>query len=126
NWGPAAWIWTFGGQLVDETSIRPTATLPNNIRAFEWLRMWADSYGNRSPVPNNLATGTVAMMTGSTSNVGAYLNDGQFEFTTGRVPNPPGGQNGTWGGGWAVAVPYNSPQMVEALKLLRFFGEADV
>lgn len=124
NWGAPAWIWTFGGQLLDE-SLRPTATHPNNIRAFEWLQEWGQSYGGTSPVPggpNGFINGTIAMLADSTTTAGRFLDQG-VEFTTGRVPHPPGGQNGTWGGGQALGVPYNATNKDEALKLLRYFGE---
>lgn len=129
NWGAPAWIWTFGGQLldIDGTRIRPTATLPANIEAFEWIRGWAQTYGNVTPVAagwGGLLNGTVAMSTESTSSVGILL-DAEVPFTVGRVPHPPGGMNGTWGGGTAVGVPVNAPNPEWALKLARFFGETE-
>lgn len=128
NWGPPAWIWTFGGRLVDETGIRPTAAEPKNVAAFDWLRSWALSYGNRTPVAGGLTgfqTGTVAMNADSTTVVGRLLAAG-VAFTTGRIPNPPGGRNGTWGGGQALAIPINAAHKETALRLLRHFGSADV
>jgi multiple sugar transport system substrate-binding protein len=43
NWYARGWIWAFGGELVDESGpiLRPTADLPNNIMAYEWLDEWA-------------------------------------------------------------------------------------
>ena len=124
NWGAPAWMWTFGGTLLDETGLRPTATHPKNIEAFEWLLEWGELYGNRAPVTGGytgFATGTIAMVTESTTSAGRAMMDG-LEFTTGRVPHPPGGANGTWGGGQAVGVPSNAPNMDEAIKLARYFG----
>lgn len=128
NWGPPAWIWTFGGRLVDETGIRPTAAEPRNVAAFDWIRSWALSYGNKTPVQGALAgfqVGTVAMNADSTTVVGRLLAAG-VPFKTGRVPHPPGGRNGTWGGGQALAIPVNATHKETASLLLRHFGSADV
>jgi len=125
NWGAPGWIWTFGGQLLDETKTRPTATHPNNIRAFEWLQEWGQSYGTANPVPggpNGFIAGSIAMLAESTTTAGRFLEQG-IEFTTGRIPHPPGGQNGTWGGGQALGIPFNARNKDEAMKLLRYFGE---
>lgn len=37
NWGAPAWIWTFGGKLIDKqgTKVTPTATFSKNVDAFE-------------------------------------------------------------------------------------------
>lgn len=128
NWGAPAWIWTFGGTLLDETGLRPTATHPKNVEAFEWVREWAQAYGNRAPVQggwSGFAAGTVAMVAESTTTAGRLIEQG-IEFVTGRVPNPPGGTNGTWGGGQALGIPYNARNKEEAMKLLRYFGLAEV
>lgn len=130
NWGAPAWIWTFGGELIETVGdvIRPTATNPKNIEAFRWIRTWAQFYGTSSPVAagwTGLANGTVGMTPGSSSEVARILEAGT-SFTTGRVPHPPGGRNGTWGGGTAVAVPAGVKNVDLALKLARFFGETEV
>lgn len=131
NWGAPAWIWAFGGELLEVvgTSYRPTATLPENVAAFEWIREWGNFYGNQlNPVTGGfggLQAGTVSMSAESTSVVNRLLEAG-VPFVVGRVPHPPGGRNGTWGGGTAVGVPVNAPNMEWALKLARFFGEVDV
>lgn len=125
NWGPPAWIWAFGGQLVDETGLRPTANHPNNILAFEWIQEWAQSYGGSSPVPVSIQQGTVAMAPVSTSDVGNLIGQG-VDITTGRMPHAPGGTNGTWGGGQAIGIPKNAKNMDLAMEVLRFFGEAEV
>lgn len=128
NWGAPAWIWTFGGQLLDETKTRPTATHPNNIRAFEWMQEWSQSYGHVTPVSAGFAgfvNGTVAMTPESTTATGRVIEAG-VELTTGRVPHPPGGANGTWGGGQALGIPSNAANKDEAMKLLRYFGLEEV
>lgn len=130
NWGAPGWIWAFGGELLEiqGRTIRPTANRPENVAAFEWIRTWAAAVGNRSPVgagATGFRAGTVAMSTESTSIVGQLLA-AEVPFRTGRVPHPPGGRNGTWGGGQALSVPKNSPHPELALRLLRFFGETDV
>lgn len=128
NWGPPAWMWTFGGRLIDESGLRPTATDPKNIRAFEWLSEWAQSFGVTYPVRGGYAgfmAGTVAMNIDSTTHAGRFLESG-IEFITGRVPHPPGGQNGTWGGGQALGIPVNAVNKKEAMNLLRYFGKAEV
>ncbi len=129
NWGAPAWIWTFGGQLLDETKTRPTATHPNNIAAFEWIQSWAETYGHQNPISpmgnTGFVQGTVAMHTDSTTAAGRYVEQG-IPFTTGRVPHPPGGQNGTWGGGHALGIPVGSQNVDAAMHLLRYFGLADV
>lgn len=127
NWGSPAWIWSFGGQLIETKGkqIIPTATHPKNIEAFEWIRNWANSMGNVTPVTGGhtgFQNGTVAMSAESTSSVNRLIQAG-VPFTTGKVPHPQGGVNGTWGGGTAVGVPINAPHPELALKLARFFGE---
>lgn len=129
NWGAPAWIWAFGGELLEAngSDIRPTATLPQNVAAFEWIRGWAEMYGNVAPVAGGstgFQNGTVSMSGESTSVVGRYL-DAEVPFTVGRMPHAPDGKNGTWGGGTAVSVPINAPNPEWALKLARFFGETD-
>ncbi|HHW08553.1 MAG TPA: hypothetical protein GXX29_01110 [Firmicutes bacterium] len=65
------------------------------------------------------------MNAGSSSEVNSTVNAG-ISFTIGRVPHPPGGQNGTWGGGTAVAVPVGVKNVDLSMKLARFFGETEV
>lgn len=128
NWGAPAWIWTFGGRLLDESRTKPTATYSKNLEAFEWIGEWARSYGNVPPVSGGYAGflgGSVAMVIESTSQFGRLVEEG-IELTAGRVPHPPGGANGTWGGGHALAIPINSSNKEEAMKLLRYFGLEDV
>lgn len=130
NWGAPAWIWTFGGQLIEKqgTKVIPTATYSKNVDAFAWLANWGQFFGTRTPVTagwGGFRDGTVAMSPESTSVVGRLIA-ADVPFTTGRVPNPPGGQNGTWGGGTAIGVPVNVSNPELSLKLVRFFGEAKV
>ncbi|MFS8641432.1 MAG: hypothetical protein LOD90_11635, partial [Symbiobacteriaceae bacterium] len=66
---------------------RPTATHPKNVEAFEWVREWAQAYGNRAPVQggwSGFAAGTVAMVAESTTTAGRLIEQG-IEFVTGRV-----------------------------------------
>lgn len=129
NWGAPAWIWTFGGRLLDESKTRPTATHPKNIEAFEWISSWAQTYGNANPISPmgnaGFVQGTVAMHTDSTTAAGRYT-EAEIPFTTGRVPHPPGGQNGTWGGGHALGIPIGSDNVDAAMQLLRYFGTPEV
>lgn len=130
NWGAPAWAWSFGGQLVEikGSKIIPTATHPKNVAALEWIRNWAQSVGSTTPVTggaNGLVAGTVAMSAESSSLINR-LRTANIPFTTGRVPHAQGGQNGTWGGGTAVAVPVGTSNPQLALKLARFFGETSV
>ncbi len=126
NWGPAAWIWAFGGQLVDETSFRPTADARENVKAFEWIQDWSTRYGP-SPVRSGwrgFVDGSLAMMADSASIVGNLLQEG-VQFTVGRVPHPPEGRNGTWAGGDALVIPANAPNKDEAIRLLQYFSSAE-
>jgi ABC-type glycerol-3-phosphate transport system substrate-binding protein len=127
NWGPPGWIWTFGGQLIETVGnqIVPTADHPKNIEAFEWARSYVELYNRRPFVAGGFQSGGHAMTPGSSTQVAGFLDAG-VQFTTGRVPHPPGGQNGTWGGGTAVVVPYNVPNPELSKRLARFFGEAEV
>lgn len=130
NWGAPGWMWAFGGELleIDGTNYIPTANAPKNVEAMEWIRQWAQLFGNRTPIQGGATgfqIGNIAMSPESTSVVSRYLDAG-LRFTVGRVPHAPGGRNGTWGGGTAVGVPANAPNMELSLKLARFFGEADV
>ncbi len=130
NWGAPGWIWTFGGRLIEINgpNIRPTANERKNIEALTWLRDFAAMYGGVAPVTAGvagMAAGKLSMAPDSSSGI-RTLNEAKVEFTTGRVPHPPGGQNGTWGGGTAIGVPYGAPNPELAMKLVRFFGETDV
>jgi multiple sugar transport system substrate-binding protein len=127
NWGAPGWMWTFGGQLIDTVNgkIVPTADHPKNIEAFEWARSYVELYNRRPFIAGGFQSGGQAMTPGSSTTVATYLDAG-LQFTTGRVPHPPGGQNGTWGGGTAVVVPYNVPNPELSKRIARFFGEADV
>lgn len=130
NWHMPGWIWAFGGELleIDGTTYRPTANAPKNVEAMEWIRSWAQLYNNRTPIAGGATgfqVGNVAMSAESTSVVSRFKDAG-IRFTVGRVPHPEGGRNGVWGGGTAVGVPVNAPNMEWALKMARFFGEADV
>jgi multiple sugar transport system substrate-binding protein len=128
NWGPPGWIWAFGGRLLDETGLRPTATRPQNIAAFEWIRGWAQHYGGVTPVSggrDGLLRGTVAMTTVSTSDVGWLLGQ-NAEVAAGRVPHAPGGGNGTWGGGQAFGIPANATSKDLAMRVLRYLGSESV
>jgi multiple sugar transport system substrate-binding protein len=129
NWGAPAWIWSFGGELVqiNGSKITVTANTPQNIAAFEWIQKWAQSVGSQTPVTgghNGFVAGTVAMSAESTSSVNRMIA-ANVPFTTGRVPNAPGGRNGTWGGGTAVGVPINAPNPELSLRVARFFGSTE-
>lgn len=129
NWGSPAWIWTFGGDLleVEGTVYRPTANRRENIAAFEWIRNWAQMYNGQTPVTGGTVgfeAGSTAMSAESTSVVNRF-RDANVPFVVGRVPHPEGGRNGTWGGGTAVGVPSNAPNPEWSLKLARFFGETE-
>lgn len=130
NWGAPAWIWAFGGELleIDGTSYRATANTPQARAAFDWISNFANAYNNIEVPVTSGATGfeagTLAMGTESTSVVNRFRDAG-IEFTVGRVPHPEGGRNGTWGGGTAVGVPVNAPNPEWSLKLARFFGETE-
>ncbi len=127
NWGAPGWIWTFGGKLLDieGARIQPTATYQKNIDAFNWIRMWAQFYGNVAPVTaghNGLQTGTISMSAESSSSIGR-LEAAKVQFAISKVPNPPGGANGTWGGGSSIVVPVGAKNPDLAMKFARFLGE---
>ena len=128
NWGVPAWMWTFGGTLLDETGLRPTTRL--TPRTSKPSSGCASRQKATEPRPvqggwTGFANGTVAMVAESTTTAGRLIEQG-IDFVTGRVPNPPGGTNGTWGGGQALGVPINARNKEEALKLLRYFGLEEV
>ena len=128
NWGAPAWIWTFGGKLIDidGTKVTPTATYHKNVEAFEWLAEWGQFFGTRTPVSagwGGLRDGKVAMSPESTSVVGRLIDATYLHY---RMVVPPGGGNGTWGGGTAIGVPLQCAESELSLKLVRFFGEARV
>jgi multiple sugar transport system substrate-binding protein len=129
NWGAPGWIWAFGGDLIEVngSKIKVTADNPKNLAAFEWIHNWAQSLGNQSPVSGGhtgFLNGTVAMSTESTSSVNRLLA-ANVPFATGRVPNAPGGRNGTWGGGTAIGVPINAPNPELSLRVAKFFGSTE-
>ena len=45
GWFPTSWPYYFGGDLWDEQTHLPTPDRPENIRAFEWLKSYANRYG---------------------------------------------------------------------------------
>lgn len=132
NWGGAGWIWAFGGELITETEkgFFPTADLPANIHAFNWLAEWGLRLGrvlrpfaggyNRS-YPYQLADGYVAMQAASTTQVSQQILPLNVPITTGRVPHVPGGRNGAWGGAQCVVIPVNATNKEGALRLLPHF-----
>lgn len=131
NWGLPAWMWAFGGDLIIEENgtIRPTATHPNNVRALEWMRQYVTRFeGQWAPVPigwTSFVSGALAMEANSSSMVGRFLSEG-VPFTTSRVPHPPEGRNGTWGGGQAIAIPVNARNPDDATLLMQFFSKPSV
>lgn len=125
NFGPPGWIWTFDGHMVDETFMKPTANIPKNVKAFEWLRSYGLRFGGNMGViragQGGFVDGSVAMMIGSTSNLGRILKEGT-PITTGPIPHPADGANGTWAGGHAIAIPYNAVNKEDAVVLLQYFA----
>ncbi len=128
NWYPPAWMWAFGGRLVDETGLHPTANEPANVKAFTWLKEWVQAIGgNPNPVQGSwegLVNGTVAMTPGSATQI-KNMNAANVPYTTGRVPHPPGGRNGSWGGTDGVGIPINARNKADAMLLLQYFANQD-
>jgi ABC-type glycerol-3-phosphate transport system substrate-binding protein len=130
NWDARGWIWAFGGDLVEETNggFRPTAMLPSNLQAYEWIDEWAARYGRiKGPVAGgaNFVTGTLGMTIASTTNAANYVRD-KVAFTTSPVPHPPQGRKVTWGGGYVMGMPSEAANKAEAAKLLAYFASPRV
>ena len=133
NWGARGWIWGFGGELIEEVgnTFRPTATLPRDMQAFEWLDLWGQHYQrNRAPVSTRrtgFSQGLTAMYLGSTSDAAVIIREGT-DFTSGPVPHPDDVPKASWGGGYTIGIPTPPSGQVkpEAFQLVRFFGTSEV
>ncbi len=71
-----------------------------------------------------LINGMLAMAADSASGIYPMLT-AQTPFVTGRVPNAPGGRNGTWAGCGAYIIPFNAPDKVLSGEILRFMSETE-
>ncbi len=45
GWFHSSWVYFFGGKLIDEATGEITTDLPENVRAFEWIKSYANRYG---------------------------------------------------------------------------------
>lgn len=131
NWSHIGWIWTFGGDYFDDKTFRPTLNRPENVQAFDWMLGYAKRYGT----PDTLAkqgltgdllktfaqTGRLSMLAAHWGLTGAIQQSTpSFQYGGNVVPHPPGGQNGTWQGGFSFARPVGGKHP-EAVQLLYQF-----
>ena len=129
---PAGWFWSFGGEIYDAETGMPTLTRQENVEAWHWVQEWAQRY---PPGQFNLAAtglsgangqfvaGTLAAMTAADNTVASLQAVApELNFRTGRVPYPPGGRNGTWGGGVGHVIPKGTRHLDEAKRFLHWIA----
>lgn len=127
------WFWTFGGNIYDPATGKPTLTDPGNVAAWEWMQDWARRFplnalslqakGSGSTGQRELLAGTIVATTGA-DNFGANIKQyaPELNYRTGEVPHPPGGRNGTWGGGIGYIVPKGAKHVREAEVFLQWLA----
>lgn len=130
---PAGWFWSFGGEIYDPETGMPTLTRRENIEAWHWVQEWAQRY---PPSQFNMTTqglagangmfaaGTLAATIAGDNTVASLQAVApDLNFATGRVPHPPGGRNGTWGGGVGHVIPKGTQHLDEAKAFLAWIAK---
>lgn len=135
NWSNIGWIWHFGGSIFDSESRTPTLDHPGNIAAYEWLQDWTLRYGTHAELNDrgfsnwNLAPflrGDQAMMVahGEVIHVARELHN--IDVGAGALPAPDRVSNGTWSGGFALAVPTGASNLDGVREVINFLTSPEV
>lgn len=134
NWGAVGWLWHFGGQLFDYEALRPTLDHPNNLEAYRWLVDWTQRYGTLETLssqgygrwsPGKFFEQRQAMMVAHNELVTVATEIHGFEVGAGPLPSPTGRDNGTWSGGFALAIPAGAKNLEGAVELIKFLTSTE-
>lgn len=132
NWG---WGYFFGGRLQDEAG-RATMVTPENVRAFNWVKTYADRYGSRdiqvfqsgfgnfSSPQNAFMSGQVAMVLQGVW-MAHYIHNSNPSLDWDAAPFPypadrPDLANSTPVGSDVVVIPTGAKHPDEAWEFIRF------
>jgi len=127
NWFFPAWSWTFGGSLFDPKTRKATVDSPTNVEALEWVVSYTNLYGPGELPPGWLNNAARAMvLTEDTTMIRVLDPMESIEYSTGPVPHPEGGHNGTWGGGFAIGIVPTTRHPRAATLLAGFLARPDV
>lgn len=126
NWFFPAWVWTFGGELYDEATRRATFVSPQVIEAIEWMASYHNYFTNDEISAfesggDSFTAGKKAFLVEGNWSV-SWIEPSGVNFGVGRVPHPETGHNGTWGGGFAIAIPTGAAHVAEAEVFTRWLG----
>src|SRR5690606_3420410 len=109
NWYPQAWYWTFGGDIIDWESGRPTVDTAHGVQVYELFQDFAQRYPDAVTGP--LANGQTSFIAGTTSlllHASGFLGiarENDLNVGGGPAPYPATGHSGAWTGGGALAIP---------------------
>lgn len=130
-------IWHFGGEYYDYDAGMPTLDNPSALRALEWVREYAERYGNDdawSAVGLSVGSGgqkafegqKLAMLASHNGLIPIWRQGfPDLQFDVGRIPHPPGGRNGTWSGGFAWVAPSTMTNSEAAARFLAFASKPE-
>ncbi len=128
NWNLQGWFWSFGGSLFDWERARYTINRPEHLRALRWAKEYADRYpqaitfnqgysGNNERFFRN-ELGFILQSTTYLSRLNQYRAD--MDYGVGVPPQPQGGANGNWGGGFSHVVPASAKNPEGAVRLIAY------
>lgn len=134
NWGAVGWLWHFGGKLFDYETLKPTLDHPNNVDAYRWLVDWTQRYGTLETLhnqgygrwsPGKFLEQRQAMMVAHNEMVAVATEIHGFEVGAAPLPSPSGHDNGTWSGGFALAIPTGARNLEGAVELIKFLTSTE-
>ena len=133
NWYFGGWLWSAGGDVVDETSRRVTFASEEGIQAAEWMQQELERYGvgaldrfysryDYEP----FVDGTMGMFINGSWFLSEISHWGQdLDFGVAAPPRPDhlAGDPFSWSGGWAMAIPtgLSEAERQAAWEFLRFY-----
>jgi multiple sugar transport system substrate-binding protein len=128
NWNLQGWFWTFGGDVYDAETRRPTIDIPQNLAALKWVQSYAQRYGHQavsfSTDRAEFMTGRLAMRVDASVVLDGMLKQmPDLPVGTGEVPWPEGGTNGTWSGGYCHVIPKGSKHVREAAEFINYLSQ---
>ncbi|MGI6610073.1 MAG: extracellular solute-binding protein [Limnochordia bacterium] len=130
NWYAVGWLYTFGGEIYDAATKRPTINTPNHVRGFEWIQSYGERY-SYAAVTASLGTdpfyqGRLAMIAHESGQVGIIAaRYPHFSYGVGEFPHPEYGHNGTWLGGTAHSVPIGAHVTEDTRILLNWLSRKE-
>jgi multiple sugar transport system substrate-binding protein len=132
NWAFIPWVWAFGGSVWDEATQRVLGATPRNLEAMEWIDDYAVRYPRTvvdalveglSDWP--LIAGGLSMLThGDWAMPWLDETAPHLNYQVGPVPHMPNGRNGTYGGGFSIAVTSTAKSPEAAMEFVAFMASA--